>query len=213
MKNLTTQLEEFAENSRKELSEDKQKVMANDIENIQELDIVSKVIKTGAKFPTSELLDINNNKINLDTIDKKMVIVFYRGGWCPYCNLELAQYQRYLSDIIETGAELIAISPELPDESLNTKQKNELQFKVLTDVNNTLADELGLVHTLTPELAELYDSFGFEVTKKQGTEVARLPLPSTIIIDEDKIVRHVFVNADYKKRLDPLEVIDILKNI
>lgn len=211
MGKLTSDLENLANKSKEQLAESIQETMSNDINDIKEKDILANVIKVGDKLPESKLLDVTNEEINLNSTPKRMVIMFYRGGWCPYCNLELAQYQKHLEEITGAGAELVAISPELPDESLNTKEKNELKFKVLTDVNNKFADSLGLVHTLTPELAELYDSFGFDVTAKQGTEEARLPLPATLIVNEAKEVEHIFVNVDYKKRMDPVDVVAFLK--
>lgn len=111
------------------------------------------------------------------------------------------------------GASLAAISPQLPDESLTTAQKNELTFSVLSDENNTVARSFGLVFELTEELRPIYVNLGADLPKFNGADTFELPVPGTFVIDQQGIVRSRFVNADYKRRMEPEAVVDIVREI
>ena len=140
-----------------------------------------------------------------------MVINFYRGGWCPYCNVELREFQKVLPEIKELGATLIAISPELPDNSLSTKEKNELDFEVLSDQGNKVAKDFGLVFEMADELKKVYDKFGLDIPKFNGDDSWEIPMPATYVIDSDGTVKFSFVDADYTVRAEPSDVIEALK--
>ncbi len=147
-------------------------------------------------------------------LDKGPVVLnFYRGGWCPYCNLELNAYQKHLQEINELGASFVAISPQTPDKSLSTAEKNELKFQVLSDVGNKIADQFGLVFKLPTELQELYNNFGISLPKFNGDESWELPMPGTYVISKDGNVQYAFADADYTKRAEPDEVIVKLEEI
>ena len=109
-----------------------------------------------------------------------MILTLYRGGWCPYCNLELRAYQRVLNDIKTAGAQLIAISPQTPDASLTTKEKNELEFLVLSDPNGNIAKSYKLVFELPDYLVEIYKQFGFDVPGHNDNDSWELPVPSNL---------------------------------
>ena len=138
------------------------------------------------------------------------VITFYRGGWCPYCNLELSAYQKALPEIQAAGASLIAITPELPDESLSTAEKNALDFQVLSDANATYAKELNLVFSLPEELRPIYLSFGIDIEKHNGSGQFDLPLAATFIVDGSGTITSAFVDVDYTKRQEPAEIVNAL---
>ena len=107
----------------------------------------------------------------------------------------------------------MAISPQTPDNSLSTAEKNELEFDVLSDVGNKTADEFGLVFTLADELHDLYRSFGLDIPKFNGDDSWELPLPGTYVVDKDGTVKYAFANADYTKRAEPEDVISALKEL
>lgn len=135
------------------------------------------------------------------------VISFYRGGWCPYCNLELRALQARLPDLREAGVSLVAISPELPDRSLSTEEKNELSFPVLSDHGNEVARKFRIVHAIAPEVVAYQRRNGNDVATYNGAETAEVPLPATYVVNRDGVVHYVFVAADYTRRADPDEVV------
>ena len=113
----------------------------------------SKALKQGDKVKDFTLKNAKGEEVNLSVLLKKgpVVLTWYRGGWCPYCNLALKQLQEELAQIKEQGAMLVALTPELPDHSLTTQEKNALEFEVLTDLHNEVARSYGLVFKLDPQ--------------------------------------------------------------
>ena len=187
--------------------------MAQATQTLSESGIVEKAPKVGDKLKEFTLLNSSNEKVSLSELTAKgsVIVTFYRGGWCPYCNLELAAYQGLLPEIAAAGATLVAITPELPDESLSTVEKNALKFQVLTDVNAAYARELNLVFSLAEELRPIYLSFGIDIEKHNGTGQFGLPLAATFVIDQSATIVSAFVDADYTKRQEPSEVVKALK--
>ena len=172
-------------------------------------------LQVGDQLASFELPNQLGQTISLDELqgDSNVVISFYRGGWCPYCNIELCVLQQALPEFKSHGARLIAISPQLPDESMSTAEKNELSFPVLSDAGNKVAREFGLVFTLSEQLRPLYESFNIDLPATNGDKSFELPIPATFIIDSDGVVKGAFVNADHKQRMDPSDIINVLKEI
>ncbi len=112
----------------------------------------------------------------------------------------------------KAGAQLVAISPELPDNSLTMKEKHELPFTVLSDPDNRVAREFNIVYTLPEGVKTSFSNF-FSLSEYYGNESGELPLAVTYIIDENRVIRYAFVNADYKKRAEPAEVIAELEKM
>ena len=121
--------------------------------------------------------------------------------------------QRALPEIEALGAQLVTVSPQLPDNSLNTAEKLDLTFKVLSDVGNKVAREFGLVFTLPEEMRSIYQDFGIDLPGANGDESFELPMPATYVIDKSGIVRLAFVDIDYTRRLDPEDIIESLKKL
>ncbi|MCZ6468973.1 MAG: peroxiredoxin-like family protein, partial [Candidatus Dadabacteria bacterium] len=149
--------------------------------------IAEKSLKVGEKAPDFNLPNPKGESVNLHSLLEKgpVVLNFYRGGWCPYCNLELNAYQKHLDEINDLGASLVAISPETPDNSLSTAEKNDLKFDVLSDVGNKTANQFGLVFKLPSELHEIYLKFGINIPKFNGDDSWEIPMPGTYVIDKD----------------------------
>jgi peroxiredoxin len=122
-----------------------------------------------------------------------VVVAFYRGGWCPYCNLELRALQKSLPEIEKLGAQLVAISPQTPDSSLSTQQKDKLRFQVLSDKHSAVARQFGLVFTLPEEIRTIYKGFGHDLAVRNGDDSFELPFPATYVIGQDRIIRFAFV--------------------
>lgn len=178
-------------------------------------DLSKKSIKKGDTLTTANLSNIKNEKVNIEELldNGPLVISFYRGGWCPYCNIELSALQEALPQIKEHGANLVAITPETPDNSLTTSEKNEIAFDVLTDHDNTYAKELGLVFQMPENLKNIYSSFGIDLEKHNGNSNFELPMPATLVVNSNKEVIYSFVNEDYTKRADINLILNALKTI
>jgi len=140
----------------------------------------------------------------------KTIICFYRGGWCPYCNIQLSALQKALPEFEEKGANLVAITPETPDSSLTTAEKNALNFEVLSDIDNKLAKELGLVFQLPESIQTIYSQFGLDLVKHNQNEDYELPMAATFVLNENKEVVYRFVDEDYTKRADILDILAAL---
>jgi peroxiredoxin len=138
---------------------------------------------------------------------------FYRGGWCPYCNLELRALQKALREITRLGAQLVAVSPQTPDESLSTAEKNQLGFTVLSEVGSMTAKAYGIAFDLAEELRPLYTPFGHALLSKNGDDSWVLPIAATDVIDSDGTVALAFVDVDYRNRLEPAEIIAALQRL
>ena len=209
---LTEQLKEYADNSVKRHPGAAQDTMREAIEALVATNILDGATKTGDQFPNFTLPNAKGNDISLETLLKEgnVVLTFYRGGWCPYCNIALQALQNTLPEIKAKGAQLIAITPETPDNSLTTQEKNELGFEVLTSENNELARSLGLVYQLPNDLVALYNKFGIDLIQSQGNEANELPIAATYIIGQDGKVTYHYLAEDYKLRADPLDIIAAL---
>ncbi len=135
-----------------------------------------------------------------------------RRCWCPYCSLELRSYQDVLPRIAAAGASLVAISPEKPDDSLGTTEKNALSFTVLSDVGQKIGKAFGLVYSFTDELRAVYDGFKLDIPEKNGTpDDWSLPLSATYAIGESGRILFADTSVDYRRRTDPLDVLQVLE--
>jgi peroxiredoxin len=140
------------------------------------------------------------------------VVTFYRGEWCPYCNLQLRALQQVLGDITSTGAMLVAISPQAPDDGLTMTEKHELAFPVLSDVDQSVSQAYRVLFDVTGELEDLQvNVFQNDPAKENANGRRTLPVPSTFIIDRDGTVRFASVNADWRVRVEPADVVAALK--
>lgn len=164
----------------------------------------SKAIQVGQEFPAFELQDATGKLVSKDTLlrDGSLLISFYRGEWCPFCNLELRALQKHLPEFKAKGVSLVAISPQLPDNSISIVEKHELQFTVLSDLNNKLARQLGIVWSQPDTFRPLFQGFGVDWQKLYGNESLEVPIPATFLVDKNGIVRNMFLDPDYTKRLD-----------
>jgi len=180
---------------------DHQKIMQAAIDAVK--DLPKNTPKVGTKLPEFSLPTATGKVLksaDLSGKGKFLIVTFYRGGWCPYCNLQLRAFQEVIPEIKKRGGELVAISPESPDKTLSTTQKNELAYIVLSDKDNAYARKLGLVFELPKDLQEVYQKFGIDLPKTNGLGKWELPLSATYVINPKGDVIYSFVDADYKKR-------------
>ena len=212
---LQIELEEMYNGFTKKVPPEVLNLMLGTTRRLVDSGIAEKSLKVGEKAPDFNLPNPQGESVNLPSLLEKgpVVLNFYRGGWCPYCNLELNAYQKRLQDIDALGASLVAISPQTPDSSLSTAEKNDLKFDVLSDIGNKTANQFGLVFQLPLELHELYLKFGINIPKSNGDDSWEIPMPVTYVIDKDGTVQYAYANADYTKRAEPDEVISKLQEL
>ena len=170
------------------------------------------VLPVGARFPDAELLDPHGAATTLYRAlgGKVAVIVFYRGAWCPYCNITLTYQAELVPELAGRGVPLVAVSPQAPDGSLSMKEKNELTFTVLSDPGNRLAASVGIVTAPSAEARSAQLQLGFDLTAVNADGTAGLPMPTTIVVDADHDVRWIDVHLDYTTRSEPTEILAAL---
>jgi len=171
--------------------------------------------QAGDKVPFFALPDVAGKTVTSEDILAKgpMILSFYRGIWWPFCNLELRSLQRSLPEIKSQGAELVTISPQLPDNSLSTAEKLALDFEVLSDVGNKVSRDFGLVFKLTEKMQEIYKNFGIDLPTANGDQSFELPIPATYVVAQNGTIAFAFIDADYTNRLDPETIIAELKKL
>ena len=162
-------------------------------------------LQPGQSITDFELPDANGKTVKSTDLRAygPVLIMFYRGHWCPFCNLALKAMQERHSDIKSRGVTFVAISPQTPDNSLTTQEKAGLQFPVLSDSGNKVARSFGIVFKLDEGLKAVQESFGVDIPAFNGDQSFELPVPATYLISEDGVVLKSFVEVDYMKRLSP----------
>jgi peroxiredoxin len=175
-------------------------------------DATKKALNVGAKMPSFKLKDSTGKIVDSRDLLKQgnLVVVFYRGSWCPFCNLYLRNLQKNITQIKEAGGNLVAVSVENPDNSLKVSKKNELGFTVLSDPNLTVARKFGIVYQMPKETNELYKSSGMDIAKHNDMEKPELPLSATYIVNRKGEIVYAFLEPDFKKRAEPQTIIETL---
>ena len=171
-------------------------------------------LKAGDKAPDFTLSNALGESVSLESLISKtrVVLTFYRGTWCPYCNLQLNQYQQVLDEIKALGASLVAISPQTPDESLNIQQKNELQFEVLSDNGNTVARQFTTVFKNGATPVETMKSLGIDFDGFYSDDSQELPVPAVFIIEQDSTISFAkAIDGDYRNRVEAEDILNALK--
>jgi peroxiredoxin len=188
-------------------------VFDRSIQHLLDQGVPAGAVAVGDTLASFTLTDATDTLVALDQLVESgpAVIVFYRGGWCPYCNLALRTYQRELLPLLAAfGARLVAISPQSPDQSLSTAEKAELDFTVLSDPGNRVARGVGIVFQQAQEVLEAQRTLGLDLAKVNAEGSTELPRPTVLIVDTDRTVRFVDVQPDYTART---EVADILAGL
>jgi peroxiredoxin len=172
-----------------------------------------RAVKAGDRAPQFRLKDQDGNEVSSATLLEKgpLVVTFYRGVWCPYCNIELQALNEVLPQLRSYGASLVAISPQTAVNSRKSVRTNHLDFPVLSDQNNEIAAAFGLRFALPDYLIELYKKLKNDLPMFNGDPSWTLPIPARYIIGKDGIVLYSEVNPDYTHRPDPSEMFAILE--
>ncbi|MEV6873582.1 peroxiredoxin-like family protein [Amycolatopsis sp. NPDC051128] len=174
----------------------------------------AKFAAVGATAADFSLPDADGSSVSLGdlTADGPAVLVFYRGQWCPYCNLTLRAYQaEVVPELGMHGARLAAISPQLPDGSVAVKETNELSFPVLSDVGNVVARTFGLTFTVDEDVRPTMVKIGADLTKHNGDwELAH---PSVLVVDRERVIRFADVHPDYTTRTEPADILQAVESL
>ena len=186
------------------------------IEEAKAFEKGANAIKIGQKSPDFKLPNPEGELIALNNLLEQgaVVVTFYRGDWCPYCNLQLRALQARLSEIHELGAKLVAISPQVPDGSLTKSEINEMDFIVLSDQDAKVASEYGVAWEV-PEflLDHMRVDRNLDLEAINNGNGSVLPIPATFIVGTDGMVKWSYVNVDYRTRSEPEEIIEALKKL
>jgi peroxiredoxin len=171
--------------------------------------------KVGEVLPGFTLTNAEGEAVSLAEQLAKgpVVVVFYRGSWCPYCVKALDSVEESVADINKLGATVLAISPQKAQQSVDLRKKLGLSYQLLTDQDNQLAARLGLMFTLDAETIEKYRKYGIDVGVSNGTEAWQLPIPATYVIDRTGTIRYAWTDADYTKRAPVKKVMQTLETI
>jgi peroxiredoxin len=171
----------------------------------------TKFAEVGTEIEGFELPGADGAGVSLGalTADGPAVLVFYRGQWCPYCNLTLRTYQQeLLPELTALGASLVAISPQRPDGSVPAA---ELEFPVLSDAGSTVARGLGLSYPVSAPVREAMETLGTDLEKVNGTW--ELVHPAVVVVDRDRVIRYIDVHPDFVTRTEPADVLEAVKSL
>jgi peroxiredoxin len=190
------------------------KAVEDDLRDRQQLLMRRNIPKVGDKAIDFTLTDIDGKKFKLSEALKHspVVLFWYRGGWCPYCDLQLAFYQKYHQEIYQAGGTLIGIAPEKREMGEITRNAHEIEFKLLSDINNTVAKKYHIVYTVKSQLVSLMDDrFGLDDYYDHHKD--ELPLTIAYVVDQKGTIRYAFIDDDFRKRAEPSDIINTLENL
>ena len=193
-------------------TDEMKRIYAEGIASVENSGILRSAKQVGDTAIFFTLRDASGTRVELKQLlaNGPVVLTWYRGGWCPYCDLTLARLQEELPKFKSAGATLIALTPERPDSSLTTAEKNNLEFEILSDAGNGVARQYGVVFKLTDEVAKSYqESFGLH--EFNGDASNELPLAATYVIGTDGVITYAFLHADYRERAEPRDILAALE--
>jgi peroxiredoxin len=215
MTTLNTELRTFYEARQQQIPAEVREIMQRAGHELADSGQADRALTVGARAPRFTLPSATGLTLSLDGLltDGPVVLSFYRGAWCPYCNIALRSLQQHHEAITARGARLLAVSPQIPDESLTLAEKHDLAFDVLSDIGSDTAKQYGLAFDLPDDLAAVYDKLGFDLQRVNGGHPRTLPLPATYVIDRDGVIRWAFVDTDYTTRAEPADILDALDTL
>jgi peroxiredoxin len=215
MTTLNAELRTFYEARQQQIPAEIREIMHRASQELADSGQADRALTVGAQAPRFNLPAATGQTLALDDLltNGPVVLTFYRGAWCPYCNIALRSLQQHHEAITARGARLVAVSPQTPDESLTLTEKHDLAFDVLSDIGSDTAKQYGLAFDLPDDLAAVYDKLGFDLQRVNDGHPRTLPLPATYVIDRDGIIRWAFVNPDYTTRAEPASILAALDQL
>jgi len=167
-------------------------------------------LPVGASAPAVMVRSAEGEAVDLGAAvrGQPTILIFYRGGWCPYCNMHLAQLQEIEESLLEMGFQILAVSPDRPESLQASVDKNQLGYRLLSDRGMIASEAYGVAFRLSDEILAKYNKWGFDLAEVPGEPDARwLPIPAVFVIGTDGIVRFVHTNPDYKQRISSEELL------
>ena len=185
------------------------------IKRIVESETATRALKVGDACPDFALMNAEGQLVRLQDLLQHgpLVLSFYRGMWCPFCSAELEALHEAEPRIKAAGATLVAISPEVRGVPLQVKRERNFRFEILSDLDNGLALTFGLVHPVTPEFVDVFTKAGTQFPLIYGNDSWFLPLPGTFIVGGDGVIVHAYVNPEFRERLDPERIVELLAGV
>ena len=174
-----------------------------------------RALKAGARAPEFSLPDAKGKLVHsADLLSRgPLVLTFYRGIWCPYCNMDLQAIEEAADQIRALGASLVAVSPQTAPNRRKSERENALSFAILSDHGNALAHSFGLRYRLPDDLIAVYKGYGNDLAVGNGEPSWTLPMPARYVIKTDGVIAYAEVNPDYTKRPDPSELMPVLRRL
>ena len=212
-KTLAEQTQETVEAFIGGLSEDVQQTVGEVFERLLNSNITDHAKNVGDNAPEFRLPNVQGGETTLSGLLESgpVVLSFYRGGWCPFCNLEFKALHDKLPEMQALGATLVGISPETVAVSQQTVQDHALEFEVLSDEGNRVAREYGLLMVVDEAIRPHYMQWGIDIPTSNCDETFELPVPATYVIDQNGIIRAAHVDKDYTRRMEPADIVAALK--
>ena len=172
-------------------------------------------LKVNQNAPDFKLKNAFGKDVRLSELLKKgpVILSFYRGAWCPYCNLQLHTLHKSLSVFKQYGAQLVLVTPQKPDKSREQLKKDNYAFEVLSDLDSRVMKQYKLYYELSPDLVSVYKKLGLNLEDFNGQGRNVLPVPGTFIIDKKGKIKAVHADVDYKKRMEPKHIVRVLKRL
>ena len=172
-------------------------------------------LRVGATVPDVTLVTEDGQDVQLASLyaEQPLVVVFYRGGWCPFCRKALRDWRTEVDEVSHLGARFVAITPEAPDFIQQTKTQNDLDYTVLGDPDHAAARAFEVADILGEDAIANYKANGVDLANRNADGAWELPAPGTFIVDTDGVVRYAFADWNYKKRASPEDVIEALREI
>jgi peroxiredoxin len=182
------------------------------IDEIRRSGVNERVLKAEVPAPGFALPDMSGDTVRLAELLKSgpVIIVWYLGGWNPFCTVQLREMQAYYAYIRNLGASLVAISPQIPDSARSMSERNGLEFPLLYDRGNMVAREYGLVYKLPKKLARELGKTA-SLAEYYGNKSKELPVSMTYVVDPNGIIKYFFGEADYRMRAEPHELLDVIE--
>lgn len=189
-------------------------VLDHFVETLREQNARAYGLKTGDTVANVELQMPRRGRVELYSLlyEGPVTLTFYRGGWCPYCNLALKSLRYTLPEIERRGAQLVAVTPERPESIIQTARKNGINYPMVHDTNSEIARQFGVSVSLSEPIKALYRSLGLNLAARNADVIVRLPLPATFVIGTDYTVRYAFVEEDYARRVEPKALLEVLNS-
>ncbi|GAA3788090.1 peroxiredoxin-like family protein [Streptomyces chiangmaiensis] len=212
MTTLNAELRAFYDARQQQIPAEIREIMRRAGRELADSGQADRAMTVGDQAPGFRLPSATGQTVDLEELlaDGPVVLTFYRGAWCPYCNIALRALQQHHDDITARGARLVAVSPQIPDESLTLAEKHDLASDVLSDIGSDTAQQYGLAFDLPDDVAAVYDKLGFDLQRVNAGHPRTLPLPATYVIDRDGTIRWAFVDIDYTTRAEPADILAAL---